>query len=72
LWWLAEQSGDRILCWAGRASAGLLLAQYFLGVTTVLLSFGKIPLFWGSLHQAVAVLVLAAVLAFRHRLGQPP
>ena len=43
--------------------AGLTAWQVLLGIGTVLLSQGAIPVAWGVLHQAVALLLLASVLA---------
>ncbi len=40
----------------------LMLVQVFLGIITVVLSKGTIPVSWGVLHQAGALLLLAAVL----------
>jgi cytochrome c oxidase assembly protein subunit 15 len=45
----------------------LVSAQFLLGVATVLLSQGSIPVFWGVAHQATAVLLLAAVMVLWHQ-----
>jgi cytochrome c oxidase assembly protein subunit 15 len=49
-----------------RSSANLLLVallcQFLLGVVTIINSIGKVPLLWGALHQAGALLLLAFVL----------
>ncbi len=42
--------------------AGLFLVQVMLGVITVMNSLGIIPVSWGVLHQAGAMLLLSAVL----------
>ncbi len=39
-----------------------VLLQFTLGVITVVLSYGKIPVFWGVVHQFVAFLLLLAIL----------
>ncbi len=41
---------------------GIVLLQVVLGITTLVLSKGEIPVLWGVLHQAGAVLVLTASL----------
>ena len=41
---------------------GLMVLQVLLGIGTVVLSKGVIPVSWGVLHQAGALLLLAAVL----------
>ena len=43
-------------------TAGLTLTQVLLGVVTVVLSQGTIPVSWGVLHQAGALFLLGAVL----------
>ncbi len=40
----------------------LLVTQFTLGVLTVINSFGSIPVTYGTLHQGVALLLLAALL----------
>jgi len=40
----------------------LLVTQVILGIITVINCKGKIPLFYGVMHQAVAILLLAAVI----------
>jgi len=42
--------------------AGLFLVQIMLGIITVINSLGIIPVGWGVLHQAGAMLLLSAVL----------
>ena len=39
-----------------------LVVQFLLGVFTVINSFGRIPLLWGAVHQAVALVLLAVIL----------
>ncbi len=40
--------------------SGLVLLQVIIGIMTLLKSIGAIPLFWGVLHQGVAVLVVGS------------
>lgn len=40
----------------------VLLSQYVLGVITVIESIGSIPVHWGALHQAVALLLIYATV----------
>lgn len=46
----------------GNLLVGMLVLQFFLGIFTVINSVGRIPLFWGVVHQAGALLLLATVL----------
>jgi cytochrome c oxidase assembly protein subunit 15 len=48
---------------------GAILLQYGLGIATLL---AVVPVWLGTLHQAVAVLVLATALAALHALRPPP
>mgnify|MGYP005852443175 CR=1 FL=1 len=48
--------------------AGAILLQYVLGIATLL---AVVPVWLGTLHQAVAVLVLAAALLALHTLRRP-
>ncbi len=58
------RSADAALRRALLAMGGLVLAQYALGVTTLLL---VVPVALGTLHQAVAVLLLTSALVALHR-----
>ena len=44
----------------------VVLVQVLLGITTILLSVGKIPLLWAELHQLVAVALLSIILRLRY------
>jgi cytochrome c oxidase assembly protein subunit 15 len=44
----------------------VVLIQVILGITTILLSVGKIPLVWAELHQLVAVALLSILLRLRY------
>jgi heme a synthase len=63
----------RPLAWRGllgvsRRCLPLLVAiQFLLGVSTVMLSLGRIPVVIGVMHQAVAVLLLAAMVTLWHQ-----
>jgi cytochrome c oxidase assembly protein subunit 15 len=46
----------------------LLFLQFILGVLTVVYSIGKIPVFYGVLHQGMALLLFAALLGVRYQL----
>jgi cytochrome c oxidase assembly protein subunit 15 len=50
------------------ALAGSVLLQYALGIATLL---AVVPVWLGTLHQSIAVLVLAAALAAIHGLRRP-
>lgn len=40
----------------------VLITQFILGILTVINSIGRIPLFYGAMHQAVALILLAVML----------
>src|SRR6056297_120449 len=44
----------------------LVLLQFALGVITVILSIGSIPVFWGVVHQFVAFLLLLSILKAKY------
>lgn len=49
-----------------------LSVQFLLGVFTVINSVGRIPLFWGAVHQAGALVLLAVLLFVNYQFaGQP-
>ena len=57
-----------------RGNWGLLAmigVQFLLGVLTVINSFGRIPLVYGVLHQAGALITLALVLYMAYQLRKP-
>lgn len=61
--WLARRLGREGFTVEGRLLAAVLLLQFILGALTVL-RFPTSPVFWGTVHQAGGVLLLAtAVLA---------
>ncbi len=47
--------------------AVMVLIQVALGITTLLLSVGRIPVLWGVLHQSGAVVLLTILLVCRYR-----
>ena len=40
----------------------MLIIQFLLGISTVINSIGKIPVYWGAMHQACALLLLICLL----------
>lgn len=40
----------------------MLITQFLLGISTVIHSVGRIPVFWGAMHQGVALLLLICLL----------
>jgi heme A synthase len=44
----------------------LVLAQFVLGVITVIYSIGSIPVFWGVVHQFVAFILLLVILKAKY------
>lgn len=65
LWMRARRSAQAAL--RGHLMVGLVACQFVLGITTLLLG---VPVWAGALHQLGAVLLLGAVLATLHALGQ--
>ena len=45
----------------------LLIIQFLLGIMTVINSIGRIPIFYGVLHQAVALLLLISLLTVNYQ-----
>ena len=48
--------------------SAIVLVQCLLGVVTLLQSVGSVPVLWGVLHQAVAVLLMATFLVHVHEM----
>ena len=48
----------------------MVLIQISLGAVTVLKSFGTVPVFWGAIHQAGAVILLILVLIMVNQLQE--
>lgn len=46
----------------------VLIIQVALGIITVINSVGTVPVLWGVLHQAVAILLVSAVLFVRYQM----
>lgn len=63
-WWMNRKTTSSKLLL--NALPIVILIQVLLGITTILLSVGKIPLFWAELHQLVAVVLLSIVLRLRY------
>ncbi|HKK87710.1 MAG TPA: COX15/CtaA family protein [Saprospiraceae bacterium] len=70
MWWFSRTSGKleliRVpLLWV----SVLLLAQVILGIITVLSCKGEIPVFWGSVHQGTAILLLASAWVLNKKIA---
>ncbi len=68
IWW--EMRNIKTSITQNRSSNFIIIAvsiQFTLGVVTILLSRGGVPVWIGSLHQIGALLLLAAVVYFNHR-----
>lgn len=63
-WWMNRKTTSSKLLL--NALPIVISFQVLLGITTILLSVGKIPLFWAELHQLVAVVLLSIVLRLRY------
>lgn len=55
---------------AGYIVLGVVSLQFLLGVLTVINSLGRVPVTYGVLHQAGALILLAALLNLLHQSGQ--
>ncbi len=53
---------SRRLAFGNKLLVGMLIIQFIIGVFTVINSTGRIPLFWGVVHQAGALLLLICLL----------
>ncbi len=57
----STQPGKKLL-FGAKLMIGMLVVQFLLGVFTIINSLGKVPLLYGALHQAGALILLAVVL----------
>ena len=71
VWWKAGKLDDARLKYATRWLLAAVVLQFVLGVVTLLLSLGDVPVFWGVIHQMGALFFLAVVLWVNHRLYYP-
>ena len=64
LFWLKIKKLEvsRQLQFGSKLLLGMLVVQFLLGVFTVINSVGKVPVAWGMVHQAGALVLLAIVL----------
>ncbi len=60
--WVWKMSVSSKLSKMSNLMLGVLFVQFLLGVFTVINSVGRVPLALGALHQAMALVLLAAVL----------
>ncbi|HRD06098.1 MAG: COX15/CtaA family protein [Saprospiraceae bacterium] len=51
---------------------GMLIIQVLLGIITVIMCKGQIPVLWGVLHQAGAVILLTVTLVLRFQIKRSP
>jgi len=59
---LGAANEDRIAVRLSVVTLIVLLLQVILGIITVLMSVGKVPVLWGVLHQAVAIVLLSTLV----------
>jgi cytochrome c oxidase assembly protein subunit 15 len=52
--------------------SGVVLMQVLLGILTVINSQWRIPVVWGSVHQAGAFILLAAIIYLHFTVSAPP
>ncbi len=68
---IKRQSGiSRQLNLGGNLLAGMLIVQFLLGVFTIINCVGKVPLLWGAVHQAGALVLLAVVLFVNYQFSK--
>jgi heme a synthase len=65
---LKKQKTSNRLRLGGNLLIFMLIVQFLLGIFTVINSVGRIPLIWGVIHQAGALLLLAVVLYANYQL----
>ncbi len=71
LWWhfrLRRWQAPRLLVQRSRWFYGMLGIQFVLGVLTVINCVGRVPVFWGVVHQGGALLTLASALLLAYSL----
>ncbi len=71
VWWhvqLKRWAGPTLLVRRSRWFYGMLGVQFGLGVLTIVNCIGRVPVFWGVVHQGGALLTLAAVLLLAYSL----
>lgn len=69
IWWISRKSGKLELIKVPLLWMSIfLVAQVILGIVTVLSCKGEIPVFWGSMHQGTAILLLASAWIFNKKI----
>lgn len=61
--WLREQAQSS--SWIAWTLLGIIIAQITLGILTLVLSIGSIPVLYGALHQGVGILFIAFLFYIR-------
>ncbi|MCF8247558.1 MAG: COX15/CtaA family protein [Saprospiraceae bacterium] len=59
---IRKQTTSARLRFGGNFMLGMLGVQFLLGILTIINCIGRVPLAWGAIHQAGALVLLAAVL----------
>ena len=59
---IRKQATSARLRFGGKLMVGMLGVQFLLGILTIINCIGRVPLAWGAVHQAGALVLLAAVL----------
>ncbi len=54
----------------GRLLVGMLFVQFLLGVLTVINCIGRVPLTWGAVHQAGALVLLSVLLYVNYQFSK--
>ncbi len=66
-WRIQKQGGSERLRTSSRVFISFLVVQVLLGILTIVSSVGRVPVLWGALHQATALILLAALLTVNYQ-----
>jgi heme a synthase len=67
---IRKQETSAQLRLGGKLMVGMLAVQFLLGIFTIVNCIGRVPLTWGAIHQAGALVLLAAVLHVNYQLSK--
>lgn len=67
---IRRESVSKQLQLGGNLLMGMLFVQFLLGVLTIINCVGRVPLFWGAVHQAGALVLLAVVLSVNYQFSK--
>ncbi len=67
---IRRQSTSYRLQMGGKMLMGMLVVQFLLGVLTIINCIGRVPMTWGAIHQAGALVLLAFVLHVNYQFSK--